>query len=64
MTLISSITKMGSVQQPNNSSTAKFGTSTYISVTQGSNDTESLINLNILASILGLLGINIGLKVG
>ncbi|GAM27163.1 hypothetical protein SAMD00019534_103380, partial [Acytostelium subglobosum LB1] len=64
MTLISSITKMGSVQQPNNSSTSKFGTSTNISVMQGSNETESLINLNILASILGLLGINIGLKVG
>ncbi|GAM26800.1 hypothetical protein SAMD00019534_099750, partial [Acytostelium subglobosum LB1] len=59
MTLISSITKMGSVQQPNSSSTTKFGTSTSYSAMQGANETESLINLNILASILGLIGIKI-----
>ncbi|GAM21642.1 hypothetical protein SAMD00019534_048170 [Acytostelium subglobosum LB1] len=65
MTLISSISKMGNIQQPSSVSATKMGaTSPNASMgIQGANNTSGLIDLNILANILGLIGIHVDLHI-
>ncbi|EAL64098.1 hypothetical protein DDB_G0286685 [Dictyostelium discoideum AX4] len=66
MTLISSISSIGSIQNGNslnktisvNSSNTKGMTSSF-----GGNQSTSLINADIMANLLGLLGIHIKAKV-
>ncbi|EFA79834.1 hypothetical protein PPL_06653 [Heterostelium album PN500] len=62
MTLIASITKLGSSVQSNQTYKNELmvsGINGNGSIGQSSNATESLINLNILANVLGILGIKV-----
>ncbi|EFA79813.1 hypothetical protein PPL_06632 [Heterostelium album PN500] len=57
-----SITKLGSSVQSNQTFKNELmvsGINGNISIGQSSNSTESLINLNILANVLGILGIKV-----
>ncbi|EFA77757.1 hypothetical protein PPL_09255 [Heterostelium album PN500] len=66
MTLIASITKLGSSAQINQTTLKNeimLSNSNNTLTGQSSNSNQSLVDLNILATVLGILGIKIGATV-
>ncbi|EFA79831.1 hypothetical protein PPL_06650 [Heterostelium album PN500] len=65
MTLIASITKLGSSVQTNQTTMNEImlNNSNNTLTGQTANSNQSLVDLNILATVLGILGIKIGATV-